>query len=163
MARVGLGLRDVSEGPLVHISSFLLPEISIAAAGRDLQRATETAARVLVRERWQPIADVRDDDKARPTWRGLAACWARGGACRTSRLDAPAARAPQNTHRRRGHIADDPRRPFWDAAGRDRAAASDDARVRKASRGDRLTNPAAPPRARRGSSVGCASRHADFF
>ena len=80
----------LADGVLVDICLGLLPELEVAAASRDMRRACETAAEVLIRQKWSTLADVHVEHTP---WRGLAACWARNAAwLRAPQVVAPAAR-----------------------------------------------------------------------
>ena len=56
-----------------------------------MRRACETAAEVLIRQKWSTLADVHVEHTP---WRGLAACWARNAAW----LRAPQVVAPDRAH-----------------------------------------------------------------
>ena len=56
-----------------------------------MRRAFETAAEVLIRQKWSTLADVHVEHTP---WRGLAACWARNAAW----LRAPQVVAPDRAH-----------------------------------------------------------------
>ena len=60
----------LADGVLVDICLGLLPELEVAAASRDMRRACETAAEVLIRQKWSTLADVHVEHTP---WRGLAA------------------------------------------------------------------------------------------
>ena len=81
----------LADGVLVDICLGLLPELEVAAASRDMRRACETAAEVLIRQKWSTLADVHVEHTP---WRGLAACWARNAAW----LRAPQVVAPDRAH-----------------------------------------------------------------
>ena len=81
----------LADGVLVDICLGLLPELEVAAASRDMRRACETAAEVLIRQKWSTLADVHVEHTP---WRGLAACWARNAAwLRAPQVVAPDRRA----------------------------------------------------------------------